>query len=88
MGSSLTIVERQAEFLGFQHSRWWNAAWEGTFVHRYGYTNVCIRRTSHSARQLDLAAKFIPWVDMYKHGGHEDVDVVDIIGDPDYVPTQ
>ena len=47
-----------------------------------------IRRIGRSTRYLDLAAKFIPWFDMYELGGHEDDDVDDIIGDIDYVPTK
>ena len=40
------------------------------------YATIGIRCTGRSARQLDPAIKFIPWFDMYKLGGHEDVDVV------------
>ena len=52
------------------------------------YTAMGIRRTGCSARQLDPAAKFISWFDMYELGGHENVDVDDIISDPDYVHAQ
>ena len=52
------------------------------------YTAIGIQRTSHSTRHLDLIAKSVPWFDMYEPGGHEDVDVDDIIGDPNYVPTK
>ena len=49
------------------------------------YSTMGIRSTSLSARHLDPTAKFICWFDMYELGGHEDVDVDDIIGDPDCV---
>ena len=52
------------------------------------YIVMGIRRTGRSVRHLDPAAKFILWFDMYELGGHEDDDVDDIIGYPDYVPTQ
>ena len=52
------------------------------------YTVMGIRCTGRSVRQLDHTAKFILWFDMYELDGHEDVDVDDIIGDPDYVHAQ
>ena len=52
------------------------------------YTIISIRRTGRSARQLDPATKFIPWLDMYELGRHVNDDVDDIIGYPDYVPAQ
>ena len=52
------------------------------------YTAMNIRRTGHNARHLDPATKLIPWFDTYELGKHEDDDVDDIIGDPDYVPTK
>ena len=52
------------------------------------YTVMGILCTGWSARKLDHTVKFIHWFDMYELGGHEDDDVDDIIGDPDYVPTK
>ena len=52
------------------------------------YAAMGIWRTGRNARHLDPVAKFIPWFDMYELGGHEDDNVDDIIGDPDYVPTK
>ena len=65
-----------------------------TFAHKrllereHFYTAMDIRHTGHSARHLDPTAKFFPWFDIYELGGHENVDVDDIIGDLDYVPPQ
>ena len=52
------------------------------------YTDIGIQCTGRSARQLDPATKFIPWLNMYELSGHEDVDVDNIIGDPDYVSIE
>ena len=54
------------------------------------YTIISIRRIGRSIRKLDSTAKFIPWFDKYELGGpdDDDDDVDDIIGNPNYVPTQ
>ena len=52
------------------------------------YTIIGIWCTRKSAKKLDHVAKFIPWFDKYEFGRPDDDDVDDIIGDPDYVPTQ
>ena len=51
------------------------------------YTIMSIRRIGRSARKLDLVAKFILWFDKYELGGHDNDDVDDIIGDPNYIST-
>ena len=50
------------------------------------YTIMGIRRTGRSAKKLNPASEFIPWIDKYKLNELDD-DIDDIIGDPDYVPT-
>ena len=52
------------------------------------YTIMGIQHISQNIRKLDLVAKVILWFDKYELGGHDDDDVDDIIGDPDYVSTE
>ena len=56
------------------------------------YTIMGIQCTGRGTRKLDLTAKFILWFNECELGGpaavNDDDEVDDIIGDPNYVPTQ
>ena len=58
----------------------------------FSLKKCCLRESdcipSPSTRKLDSVAKFISWFDKYELGGPDDDDVDNIIGDPNYVPTQ
>ena len=52
------------------------------------YTIMSIWCIGWSVRKLNPVAKFIPRYDMYELSGHDNHDVDNIIGDPDYVSTE